>query len=141
MATAPPPIRLAILEADTPFGEHRAKYGSYGGVFVSLLYKAADASNVPRERLKITGWDVVNVDGAEEGEEEEMGGEFDFKRTKGIPRMEDVDAVLITGSRRWTSLPFAWDGKKKRKEKKRYQRHCWTEEEDAAAADDGGTKG
>ncbi len=115
MASAPPPIRLALLEADTPFGDHRARYGSYGGVFVSLLYKAADASRVPRERLQITGWDVVNVDGAEEGAEEEMGGEFDFRRTKGIPRMEDVDAVLITGSRRWNFSAFCLGLKKKLK--------------------------
>lgn len=98
---APSPIRLAILEADTPIGKARAKYGSYGGVFSSLLHEAADASHVPRERIELTGWDVVNVEGAMEGEEEDMGGEWNWKRRKGLPRMEDVDAVLITGSRMW----------------------------------------
>ncbi|CAD6567474.1 MAG: hypothetical protein ASARMPRED_000858 [Alectoria sarmentosa] len=96
---APSSIRIAILEADVPIGQTRARYGSYGGVFTSLLHKAADASNLPRERLEISGWDVVNSEGATEGEEEEMGGEWRWRRKKGYPRMEDVDAVLITGSR------------------------------------------
>ena len=97
------PVRIAILEADVPIGQTRARYGSYGGVFTSLLHKAADASNLPRERLEISGWDVVNSEGATtEGEEEEMGGEWRWRRKKGYPRMEDVDAVLITGSRMWT---------------------------------------
>lgn len=100
----PSPIRLAILEADDAVGRFRAKYGSYGGVFVSLLHKAADASAIPRERLDITCWDVVNGEGAEEGEREAMGGEWNVSRTKGFPRMQDVDAVLITGSRRFLSL-------------------------------------
>lgn len=99
---APSPIRIAILEADTPIGKARAKYGGYGGVFTSLLHKAADVSNLPRESLEITGWDVVNSEGAKEGEEEDMGGDWAWKRRKGYPKMEDVDAVLITGSRTWT---------------------------------------
>lgn len=112
---APSPIRLAILEADTPIGKARAKYGSYGGVFTSLLHKAADASNVPRERFELSGWDVVDSEGTSEeeqgegegeGEGEDMGGEWDWKRRKGLPRMGDVDAVLITGSRMWTPLPL-----------------------------------
>lgn len=99
MATSP--IRLAILEADIPIGATRTKYGSYGGVFTSLLHKAADASSIPRERLEITGWDVVNPDREAEGKEEDMGGEWNWKRRKGYPKLEEVDAVLITGSRMW----------------------------------------
>lgn len=102
----PSPIRLAILEADDAVGRFRAKYGSYGGVFVSLLHKAADASAIPRERLDITCWDVVNGEGAEEGEREAMGGEWNVSRTKGFPRLQDVDAVLITGSRRFFCFLF-----------------------------------
>ncbi len=101
---APSPIRIAILEADTPLGKTRAKYGSYGGVFTSLLYKAADASHIPRERLELTGWDVLSMDAVKEGEEEVMGGEWNIKRRKGCPKMEDVDAILITGSRTSDSL-------------------------------------
>ena len=98
-------IRIAILEADIPIGTTRAKYGSYGGVFTSLLHKAADASNIPRQRLDISAWDVINSEGAKEGELEYMGGEFDMQRTKGYPKLEDVDAVLITGSRTWAPSP------------------------------------
>ena len=98
---APSPLRIAILEADTPIGKTLAKYGSYGGVFKSLLYKAADASDIPRERLELSAWDVVSMDVGKEGqgEEEFVGGEWNMKRKKGCPKIEDVDAVLITGSR------------------------------------------
>ncbi|KAK3174562.1 hypothetical protein OEA41_001808 [Lepraria neglecta] len=96
---APSPIRIAVLEADVPINYTRAKYGSYGAVFTSLLHKAADAWNIPRERLEITGWDVINSEGAQDGKVEEMRGEWNWKRRKGYPKMEDVDAVLITGSR------------------------------------------
>lgn len=99
------PIRIAILEADVPIGAARAKYGSYGGVFTSLLHKAADASDLPRERLHITGWDVVNPDG---GGDEDMGGEWAWKRRSGYPGLGDVDAVLVTGSRMWGILLFSF---------------------------------
>ena len=96
---APSPIRIAILEADTPIGKTLVKYGSYGGVFTSLLHRAADASNIPRERLKLTGWDVVNMERAQETEDYNIRGEWNIERRKGYPKMEDIDAILITGSR------------------------------------------
>lgn len=96
---APSPLRIAILEADTPIGKTRAKYGSYGGVFTSLLYEAADYTKIPRDRLDISAWDVVDIKEGKEWEEEVMGGEWNMKRRKGYPMMEDIDAVLITGSR------------------------------------------
>ena len=95
------PLRIAILEADTPIGTTRAKYGSYGAVFTSLLYKAAAASHVPTDRLEITAWDVINSEGLKEGELEDMGGEMKTQRRKGYPRLDDIDAILITGSRMW----------------------------------------
>jgi len=98
---APSPIRLAILEADIPICATRTKYGSYGGVFTSLLHKACDASHIPRDRLQITGWDVVNSEGKPQGEEESMGGTWGWNRRKGYPGLGEVDAVLITGSRMW----------------------------------------
>lgn len=100
---ASPPLRIAILEADVPLDRTRARYGSYGGLFASLLYAAADAAAVPRARLRITGWDVVN---AAEGAEEDMGGEWGWVRRKGYPGLEEVDAVLITGSRRFGGFLF-----------------------------------
>ena len=95
----PSPIRIAILEADTPIGKTLIKYGSYGGVFTSLLHRAADASNIPRERLKLTGWDVVNMERAQEKEDDSISGEWNIERRKGYPKLEDIDAILITGSR------------------------------------------
>ena len=106
----PTPLRIAILEADSPIGQTLAKYGSYGGVFTSLFHKAADSSHIPRESIEITGWDVVNgdageeeEDGGENGEEngngDLVGGKRGWKRRRGYPRMGDVDGVLITGSR------------------------------------------
>ena len=102
---ASPPLRIAILEADVPLDQARARYGSYGGIFAALLYAAADAAAVPRARLRITGWDVVN-EGAAEGAEEDMGGEWGWTRRKGYPGLEEVDAVLITGSRRFGGFFF-----------------------------------
>ena len=96
---APSPIRIAILEADTPIGQTLVKYGSYGGVFTSLLHKAADASNIPRERLKLTGWDVVNMEQAQEKEDDNISRVWNIERRKGYPKLEDIDAILITGSR------------------------------------------
>lgn len=105
---APSSIRIAVLEADVPINNTKTKYGSYGAVFTSLLHKAADASHIPRERLEITGWDVVNSEGAKDGVVEEMGGDWNWTRRKGYPKMADVDAVLITGSRMW--VPYLYDG-------------------------------
>lgn len=98
------PIRIAILEADVPLAQTCADYGSYGGVFTSLLEQAADASKIPREALELSGWDVVNADGKPEGEEEKRGGMYDWTRRRGYPNMDDLDAVLITGSRAWVFL-------------------------------------
>lgn len=97
------PIRIAILEADTPLDQTRRDLGSYGGVFTALLHKAADASALPREMLQLTRWDIVNEP---DGTTEEIGGMYDWKRTRGYPRMEDIDAILITGSSTFWSL--AW---------------------------------
>ncbi|EEY15190.1 GMP synthase [Verticillium alfalfae VaMs.102] len=41
MGSTPSPIRLAILEADTPLPETQATYKGYGGVFTALLRTAA----------------------------------------------------------------------------------------------------
>ena len=94
------PLRIAILEADTPLEETQRNYGSYGGVFTALLQKAADASKIPRGNLQMTGWNVVDE---QDDRVEEMGGRYDWKRTRGYPKMQDIDAILITGSRMWVS--------------------------------------
>lgn len=46
----------------------------------------------------------MNADGKPEGEEEKKGGMYDWTRRRGYPRLDDLDAVLITGSRAWVFL-------------------------------------
>jgi hypothetical protein len=78
-----PPLRIAILECDTPLNNTRAKYGGYGGVFEALLCSGADALKYPglssTEGLEITKWDVVTK--------------------QEYPSISDIDAILITGSK------------------------------------------
>lgn len=46
----------------------------------------------------------MNPEERPDGEEEDMGGEWEWKRRRGFPELKEVDAVLITGSRMW--VPF-----------------------------------
>lgn len=77
------PLRIAILECDTPIGKTKEKYGGYGNLFKELLHNGAkevrekDGVEVPE--LDVRKYDVVN---------EEV-----------YPKLEDVDAVLLSGSR------------------------------------------
>jgi len=78
-----PPLRIAVLECDTPLDRTRSVYGSYGGVFKALLASGAkalaeDTGTKPVE-LDITTYDVVAAET--------------------YPKLEDIDAVLLTGSR------------------------------------------
>ena len=76
------PIRIAVLECDTPIGKTKEKYGGYGNLFKELLengakkYAEANSGKVPE--LDISKFDVVN--------------------TEHYPSLDDVDAVLLTGS-------------------------------------------
>lgn len=84
------PLRIAVLECDTPTPNTNAKYGGYRGVFESLLKSSARALEQPERLnpdtdLEITGWDIVN------GEE--------------YPKLEEIDAVLLTGSSAF--LPYS----------------------------------
>ncbi|PBP17399.1 putative glutamine amidotransferase class-I [Diplocarpon rosae] len=78
-----PPLRIAILECDTPVPAVVAKHGAYDQIFTSLLRAAADALCHPglsaSSGLDITAWDVVSE--------------------QSYPAHEDIDAVLITGSK------------------------------------------
>lgn len=81
MGSQPPtaPLRLAILEADTPMPAIQAKIGLYRSVFTSLF--AAACAPLPLESvLDISGHDVVND-------------------LESYPNPATVDAVLITGSK------------------------------------------
>ena len=77
------PLRIAILECDEPIGKTKEKYGSYGNLFQEMLESGAsllgktDHSISPSD-LQITKFDVVNEEH--------------------YPELEEVDAVLLTGS-------------------------------------------
>jgi hypothetical protein len=80
-----PPLRIAILECDTPLPNTNEKYGGYGGVFETLLKTSAKALGQPDKLdpetgFQITKWDVVN-------------------RDDHYPNLDDIDAILMTGSR------------------------------------------
>lgn len=102
------PIRIGILEADNPPPQTARKYGSYGGLFTSLLHRGADASNIPRSQLELSGWDVCHIfdeDWAGKGEiEEDVGGMYHWKRRREYPDLNELDAILITGSSMWVLL-------------------------------------
>lgn len=77
------PLRIAILECDTPLPGTVSKYGGYGGVFTSLLKSGADALSYPglssSSGLALSIYDVVS--------------------SEKYPNLADIDAILITGSR------------------------------------------
>ena len=77
--TASRPLRIAILECDTPLIQTREKYGGYGGVFEALLNAGAQHIGYPQENLQISKYDVV----------EKME----------YPQIENIDAILMSGSR------------------------------------------
>ncbi|KAB5554922.1 class I glutamine amidotransferase-like protein, partial [Coniochaeta sp. 2T2.1] len=76
------PLRLAILEADTPLPQTKSKYATYGGVFTSLFTRAA--SPTPLSSLvSLSYHDVVHPAGAADD----------------YPSLDEIDAILITGSK------------------------------------------
>ncbi|KAJ5098307.1 Glutamine amidotransferase type 1 [Penicillium argentinense] len=88
-----PPLRIAVLECDTPLPNIDARYGGYAGVFTSLLKESAKALDGPdkldpESDLVISKWDIVN------GEE--------------YPKLEDIDAVLLTGSKHNSFEDIPW---------------------------------
>lgn len=82
-----PIIRLAILECDTPAPKTKDQYGSYTGLFTTLLQAGSSSAGIPPSSLKISGYDVV--------EKQEY------------PDLEAVDAILITGSSTLSLFSFA----------------------------------
>lgn len=84
------PLRIAVLECDTPLPPIDDRYGGYTGVFTTLLKASAKALNKPEQLdpendLVISQWDIVNADK--------------------YPNLEDIDAVLLTGSSRCCFIP------------------------------------
>jgi hypothetical protein len=79
-----PPLRIAILECDTPLAGTQATYGGgYGAVFTALLKAGADALSHPglssSSGLSLSVYDVVTK--------------------QEYPALEDIDAILVSGSK------------------------------------------
>lgn len=81
-----PPIRVAMLECDTPLPKANAHYHGYGGVFEALLKAGAQdlGRPDPHSGLQISRYQVE-------------------LHPENYPDLQDVDAILITGSS--TTLP------------------------------------
>ena len=78
----PHPVRLAVLECDTPLPNTKAHYnGGYGGVFEALLTAGAKASSLS----ELSTWLTLTKHQIELNPEN-------------YPRLDDIDAILITGS-------------------------------------------
>ncbi|KAH6605393.1 gmp synthase glutamine-hydrolyzing [Trichoderma cornu-damae] len=77
------PLRLAILEADTPQPIADEKYGGYRGVFAALLATAAEAMDPPRQLADVATITAHNI----------------VDDVHSYPPLDEVDAILITGSR------------------------------------------
>lgn len=86
------PIRLAIIEADTPQPQTNEKYGGYRGLYTEMLRKATEAFDPPQpleDVLKITGHHVV--------EDKDP-----------YPNLDNIDAILISGSKHTAYHDDAW---------------------------------
>ena len=73
-------LRIAILKADVPMPTVIEKFGDYGPIFRRLLKAGERRAQLPERDLELTDYDVV------------VNPQY--------PKLEDVDAVLITGSSR-----------------------------------------
>lgn len=91
MGSTRQPLRLAVLEADTPLPNTNAKYHGYGGVFTDLFRRAV-APDPLHAHLDIAAYDVV---GGPPG-------------AACYPDLAAVDAVLISGSKHSAYLDEPW---------------------------------
>lgn len=73
------PLRVAILECDTPPPAVVERYGKYGRIFTALLETAAQEVGLsPEKDLELSAFDVVTA--------------------QEYPNLNDIDALLISGS-------------------------------------------
>ncbi|CAE7200073.1 hypothetical protein CFE70_008009 [Pyrenophora teres f. teres 0-1] len=83
------PLRIAILECDTPPADVVAKYGRYDRIFKTLLETAAEGLGLtPTQDLELSAYDVVTA--------------------QEYPDLERIDAVLISGSKHNSFDNDAW---------------------------------
>lgn len=73
------PLRIAILECDTPLPDIVERFGRYDRIFSALLETAAKGLGLsPKHDLQMRGYDVVDK--------------------QEYPNLYDIDAILISGS-------------------------------------------
>jgi len=82
-------IRIAVLETDQVMDQIAEKHGQYTQIFTTLLESGAESlndpgTNITKDDLKITGYEVVTA--------------------QKYPHLEDIDAILITGSSRMRNI-------------------------------------
>ncbi|KXH43066.1 glutamine amidotransferase class-I [Colletotrichum simmondsii] len=97
MGSIPTPdlVRLAILVTDEPLPSVSAKLGRFDTIFTTLLRNACESLDPPQtleSQLALTSYNVVAEDGV----------------NAAYPKPEDVDAVLITGSRHSAYAEDEW---------------------------------
>ncbi|KAL2810730.1 class I glutamine amidotransferase-like protein [Aspergillus granulosus] len=89
-----PPLRIAVLECDTPLEQTNATYGpGYHGVFKKLLLESARELNHPDKLDPTSGLDITR---------------FDVVTAQEYPDLEFVDAVLLTGSKHNSFEDHPW---------------------------------
>ncbi|PGH19560.1 hypothetical protein AJ80_03896 [Polytolypa hystricis UAMH7299] len=88
-----PPLRIAILECDIPQDNTRAKYGGYSGVFEALLRSSAKALNQPEIVHPDSGLDISKYNVVDDDK---------------YPSLDDIDAILMTGSRHNSYEDIPW---------------------------------
>lgn len=97
--TTPAPLRLAILEADTPLPNTNAKYHGYGGVFTDLFRRAV-APDPLEAQLAIRVHHVVSDSPDDSSDADAIDSRY--------PSLDDIDAVLISGSKHSAYLDEPW---------------------------------
>jgi hypothetical protein len=84
----PSAIRLAVLECDTPLPNTKARYQRYGTVFEHLLRAGAKSLGRPEQAQLIVSKHQIEID------------------PENYPDLDDIDAILITGSRTFLVIFF-----------------------------------
>nr|OQO18166.1 hypothetical protein B0A51_13349 [Rachicladosporium sp. CCFEE 5018] len=78
-----PSLRIAVLECDEPIGRTKEKYGGYGNLFKELLENGAKSVAEQDDDVEL-GLDVTK---------------YDVVKHEVYPDLDNIDAVLLTGSR------------------------------------------
>ncbi|KAL8996850.1 MAG: hypothetical protein Q9169_003752 [Polycauliona sp. 2 TL-2023] len=83
------PLRIAILECNDGIPPTLEKYKSYGAMSATLLQAGAEAAGLTKQHLETSLWDVIN-------------------RVGNFPKLENVDAVFLTGSKHDSFATNPW---------------------------------